>query len=587
MNADSATDKATIRMFLKAMLEGRRRWVLLSLLFPLGNLCIFVLAPLVIGRILSQLALPHGNPATYIPYLALTAIVGIICNRFGSASILCLQAETMQRLESRAFTALLKRSTGYHNNNVGGKLVSDLIDYPTSFAQLSNATITSLLPFGLVLLVGAVVVTIDSWQLGVIVAVMTAYTLWSAYRDVGKRAPIRAKRHKIGKGVTAHAADAIVNVHTVKTFAREQDEINKHDALNDHHTKLRIRDWTSASHAGNLRIAVLFGMQFVFVLALITFIRRDPALLGTGIYSLTFVVLLSNRMFEVNAMLRQIEEGLLQARPITEMLLEEPEIQDKPHANELHVTNGAVNLRDVAFEYHDSTNGQRVFKQLSLDIKPGEKIGLVGPSGGGKSTLTRLLLRFDDIDAGAITIDGQNIADVTQESLRQSIAYVPQEPLMFHRSVHENIAYGKPEATQKQITTAAKQAHAHDFVMGLSDAYDTIVGERGVKLSGGQRQRVAIARAILKDAPILILDEATSALDSESEVLIQDALWKLMEGRTALVIAHRLSTIQKMDRIIVLDAGKIVEEGTHKQLLAGKGLYAKLWKHQSGGFLED
>jgi ATP-binding cassette subfamily B protein len=197
------------------------------------------------------------------------------------------------------------------------------------------------------------------------------------------------------------------------------------------------------------------------------------------------------------------------------------------------------------------------------------------------------LLRFDDIDSGAITVDGQNIAEVTQDSLRQAISYVPQEPLLFHRSVSENIAYGQPDASKAAIAKAATSAHAADFIEKLADGYDTVVGERGVKLSGGQRQRVAIARAILKNAPILVLDEATSALDSESEVLIQDALWKLMEGRTAIVIAHRLSTIQKMDRIIVLEDGQITEEGTHKQLLKQKGTYAKLWAHQSGGFLEE
>jgi ATP-binding cassette subfamily B protein len=228
-----------------------------------------------------------------------------------------------------------------------------------------------------------------------------------------------------------------------------------------------------------------------------------------------------------------------------------------------------------------------VFDELNLHIQSGEKIGLVGPSGGGKSTLTRLMLRFDDVQAGSITIDGQNIADVTQASLRQNIAYVPQEPLLFHRTIGENISYGRPEAKQSEIAEAARKAKADEFITKLADGYKTVVGERGVKLSGGQRQRVAIARAILKDAPILILDEATSALDSESEVLIQQALWELMKGRTAIVIAHRLSTIQKMDRIIVLDDGKIVEEGTHKQLLAKKGLYAKLWSHQSGGFIEE
>jgi ATP-binding cassette subfamily B protein len=211
----------------------------------------------------------------------------------------------------------------------------------------------------------------------------------------------------------------------------------------------------------------------------------------------------------------------------------------------------------------------------------------VGHSGSGKTTLTKLLLRFSDVDGGTISIDGQDISHIKQEDLRSHIAYVPQEPVLFHRSLAENIAYGKPDATKDEIREAARKAHADEFIQKLPKGYDTLVGERGVKLSGGQRQRIALARAILKDAPILVLDEATSALDSESEKLIQDALKKFMKGRTTIVIAHRLSTIQSMDRIAVLKDGSIAEQGSHRELLANKHTYAELWKHQSGGFLEQ
>jgi len=251
----------------------------------------------------------------------------------------------------------------------------------------------------------------------------------------------------------------------------------------------------------------------------------------------------------------------------------------------LHVEKGTIIFDGMSFTHGEKTDP--LFTHFSLTIPAGQKVGLVGHSGAGKSTVASLLLRFIDIDMGTITIDGQDIATVTQKSLHKSIAYVPQEPLLFHRSLRDNIAYGKQEATDKEIVQAAKQANALEFISDLPLGFDTLVGERGIKLSGGQRQRIAIARAILKDAPVLVLDEATSALDSESEVLIQDALSKLMKGRTSIVIAHRLSTIAKLDRIVVLENGRVIEDGSHSQLLTKGGTYAKLWSHQSGGFIEE
>ncbi|WP_156504497.1 ABC transporter ATP-binding protein, partial [Oleiphilus sp. HI0066] len=264
-------------------------------------------------------------------------------------------------------------------------------------------------------------------------------------------------------------------------------------------------------------------------------------------------------------------------------------IQDKNNANALAMAKGQIDFNQVSFEYNA---GESVLKDLSLRIKAGEKIGLVGRSGAGKSTLINLLLRFHDIQKGEILVDGQNVSAVQQESLRAQIGVVTQDTSLMHRSVRDNIAYGQPEATLEQVIAAAEQAEAHQFIQNLSDikgraGYEAHVGERGVKLSGGQRQRIAIARVLLKDAPILVLDEATSALDSEVEAAIQESLYKLMEGKTVIAIAHRLSTIAAMDRLIVLDEGRIVEEGSHLELIAKNGIYAQLWQRQSGGFIGD
>ena len=296
---------------------------------------------------------------------------------------------------------------------------------------------------------------------------------------------------------------------------------------------------------------------------------------------------IASQLFQFsNSALRSYNRAIGDAGDMVAILAKKPEIIDPLTPEKVRIGRGDITFKDVTF-CHDGSD-EAIFSNLSIHIKPGEKVGLVGHSGSGKTTFTRLLLRFSDIEAGDILIDGQNIAAITQDDLRRHIAYVPQEPLMFHRSIRENISYGDPSASDAAVEAVAKIAHAHEFITGLPQQYDTLVGERGIKLSGGQRQRIAIARALLKNAPILVLDEATSALDSESEVLIQDALWRLMEGRTALVIAHRLSTIQKMDRIVVMDNGRVAESGSHKELLAKKnGIYAKLWSHQSGGFMDE
>jgi ATP-binding cassette subfamily B protein len=289
-------------------------------------------------------------------------------------------------------------------------------------------------------------------------------------------------------------------------------------------------------------------------------------------------------MFQFNQIYRQLESSLTEAAQFTELLLTPTTVTDPDEPEPLRPAPASVRFEGVGFTH---AGGRQLFTGLDLDVPSGTRVGLVGRSGGGKTTLTRLLLRMMDIQEGRILIGGQDISRLRQADLRGLIAYVPQDPAMFHRTLRENIAFARPGATDAEIRQAAEAAHVTEFVDDLPDGFDTLVGERGVKLSGGQRQRVALARAILRDAPILLLDEATSALDSESEVLVQAALWRLMEGRTAFVVAHRLSTVARMDQLVVLDRGQIIERGTHEELLGLGGTYSRLWQHQSGGFLTE
>ena len=290
-------------------------------------------------------------------------------------------------------------------------------------------------------------------------------------------------------------------------------------------------------------------------------------------------------LFEFNSIWRQMERAVTEAAQFTELLLDGPTVLDPDRPEPRPERAADVRLERVRFTH--SGQAAPLFNGLDLRIGDAERVGLVGRSGGGKTTVIRLLLRLMDVDGGRILIGGQDISKLRQSDLRSLISYVPQEPAMFHRTLRDNIAFARPDATDAEIYQAAEAAHVTEFADALPDGFGTMVGERGVKLSGGQRQRVALARAILRDAPILLLDEATSALDSESEILIQQALWRLMEGRTALVVAHRLSTVARMDQLVVLDHGQIAEKGTHEELLGLNGTYARLWEHQSGGFLDD
>lgn len=586
-NDRTASDyRAVLRYFLKASWR-HKPLALLAFLQPISAMLTNVGVPFFAGRAIASIALHNGAFAHNMWIVAILAGLGVIGGRIGFIKLMSLQAEVTSDLSIKVFDRLMDRSISFHTNQISGKLISDAIDFVGSYMQLSGAAFNNGFSFLVILISGLIVVSVSSWQLGLFLFCIVVVTLTWALIESSRRTELRHVRLEATRNVTAHLSDSIVNAQTVKMFSAEVKEKQENQRLNKVLKGLRLNDWRRAGISGNNRVGALLGMLILLLLLINYLATKNPEILATGIFAYTYTFTLILRLFDLNTLTRQVEEAFLQASPMMKILEQPVEIQDKPDAADMKVDQGRVELRKVSFRYDDNKQKQAVFSELNIDIKPGERVGLIGPSGGGKSTLTKLLLRLEDVQSGEILVDGQNISAVTQASLRNAIAYVPQEPLLFHRSIKENIGYGKTGSTLEAIRDAAKLAHADTFIGKLPKAYDTVVGERGVKLSGGQRQRVAIARAILKNAPILILDEATSALDSESEKAIQEALWELMQDKTALVIAHRLSTIQKLDRILVLDEGRVIEEGSHESLLAKKGLYARLWNHQSGGFIQD
>ena len=493
----------------------------------------------------------------------------------------------MQRdLYARCFSKLTNQTLFFHSNKFGGSLVSQTNKLVGAVESFWDTIIWSILPLIISLVGSIIILSTLLWQYALFLLIFSIVFSIVVYYGSKPMAKLTKKEAKTSNKLNGQLADVISNVLAVKSSGAEATE-------QKFFTKT-VNSWRNSSldvMRGFLKVSTIYSSINMVIkigaIAFAVYAAQNNLVSVASVYLIiTYTGSVAHELWNMNGIMRNYNRIIGNANDMVEILQTPTTLIDKS-SSRLKVTNGEISMDKITFT-HDEGQGDTLFHDFSLEIKPGEKIGLVGASGSGKTTLTKLLLRFADIDSGKITIDGQDISEVTQASLRAKIAYVPQEPLLFHRSVRENIAYGRPDATDAEIEEAAKKAGAYDFIAGLKDGFDTMVGERGTKLSGGQRQRVAIARAILKDAPILVLDEATSALDSESEALIQKSLETLMENRTSIVIAHRLSTIAKLDRIIVLKNGKIVEDGSHDELINKKrGVYAKLWARQSGGFIEE
>lgn len=522
----------------------------------------------------------------YILALVLVNLVGQILSKLQDYTVYKLEIAGNYHLARLCFDTLSNQSMTFHTSRFGGSLVSQTSRFMSGYTGLVDVTVYSLIPTitSVICTVAALAPVVPTFTV-ILVCIMAVYIafVWLMYKRI---MPLSAATSAAQNKLSGVLSDAVTNILAVKTCGREDFERDLFDAADR-----AARDAETVSmHAMMQRNFTTSGLIVITMAVVSVFVAGGNAWFGISAGSLvmifTYTYNLTMRLNYVSSMMQRINRALGDAAEMTRVLDEPRLVADDPDAPELKVTEGAIDFEHLSFAYRDAAAGESVFDNLTLHVAAGQRVGLVGKSGSGKTTLTKLLLRLDDVQGGRVLVDGQDVSRCTQQSLRRQVAYVPQEALLFHRSIRENIAYGRPDATDEQIREAARLANALEFIDRLPRGFDTMVGERGVKLSGGQRQRVAIARAILTDAPILVLDEATSALDSESEALVQEALENLMRGRTSIVVAHRLSTVAALDRIVVLADGEIVEDGTHAQLVEAGGEYASLWSRQTGAFLE-
>ena len=508
-----------------------------------------------------------------------------VLRRAGDFSANALETQSMARLRQMSFEYLIEHSHGFFANNFTGSLVQRVSRLARSLERLLDTLFFNLIPL-VVTISAAIVVTwyterILSYVIIVWVIIFSVFnflfSLWRVRYSV--------KVAEADSKTTGTLADILSNQSAVTLFAAFAGERTRFRDVTGEQARITSFTWNLAAFFDAIQALLIFAAEFFIFYWGIGLWQKGLITVGTLVLVQIYVLQLASQLWDFGRIIRAVYESFADSKEMVEILALPHEVKDAPGARPLVVSKGAIVFDNVIFNFNQTRN---VLSHFSLTIKGGQKLALVGPSGAGKTTVVRLLLRLHDVTDGAITIDGSNISQVTLKSLHTNIALVPQDPVLFHRSLMENIRYGRLEATDEEVKQAAALAHCDEFIAGLPDGYKTYVGERGVKLSGGERQRVAIARAILKNAPILILDEATSSLDSHSESLIQDALDTLMKGKTAIVIAHRLSTIRKMDRIVVLKDGVITEDGTHDSLLAQSGsVYQALWNLQAGGFIAE
>ena len=559
-----------------------------AILSALGVEAAGLIWPLYLRQFIDVLS---SSPGRAVPTALLVALAAFLITRLIGRSFqyaldmaaIRTEAQVMQNLYNEAFEKLMRHSHEFFISNFTGALTRRVARYAASFQQIFEMVVYTFLSTAVFILgaVGILATRNLALGAGLLIGTIVFITVQAIYTR--RLQPLRLAANTADSELTGVLSDAVINHAAVTTFAGYEVEhrsfIEKVVVWRD----TSLHSWIAQDRLSAIQGFIVVIIQAGLLSIAIIFWQRGMLTIGDFVLLQTYIVTLIQNIWNMGQNMRQFYEAIAGASEMLDIIERPLDIADKPGAQPLVVREGEVRFDHVRFAYKE---GRDVLADFDLTIAPREKVAFVGPSGAGKSTITKLLLRLYDVSGGAVTIDGQDIREVTQESVRRAIAFVPQDPALFHRTLRENIRYGRPDATDEEVVEAARQAHCLEFIERYPEGFDALVDERGVKLSGGERQRVAIARAILKDAPILVLDEATSSLDSESEALIQDALKKLMEGKTVIAIAHRLSTVMHMDRIVVMESGSVVLSGTHDELLAQESnLYKKLWEIQAGGFI--